>query len=110
MMEKEEYFYKKKRPPEIVEHFPKETMEAFRAFDQLALREGALPSKTKELIAVACAHITRCPYCISGHARRALKLGATKEEIAEAILVAAALGAGASLAHSHFALGERVEP
>ncbi len=99
-----DYFYRKKRNPEVVKYFDKETLEAWRRFDALVFEEGRLSKKVKGLIAVACTYITRCPYCIEGHARRALKEGATKEEIAEAIAVAAALNAGASLAHMNFAL------
>ena len=55
---------------------------AFRAFNAAVFAEGALPVKIKQLIAVAAAHITQCPYCIRGHTRAALKSGATREEIA----------------------------
>jgi AhpD family alkylhydroperoxidase len=103
-----EYFYKKKRP-DVSKYFNKEAIEAFRTFNQLALKQGFLSAKTKELIAVACAHITQCPYCIKGHMRKATKLGVTKQELAEAILVAIALNAGSSSAHSHFALENDVE-
>jgi AhpD family alkylhydroperoxidase len=82
----------------------KELLESFGAFDSKVFEDGTLPKKTKELIAVACAHITRCPYCIAGHTRRAKKFGATDEEIAEAIFVAVAMNAGASLAHSSIAM------
>lgn len=99
----DEFFYSKKRP-EIARYFPKETLTAYRRLSTLATAEGALPAKVKELIAVACAHMTQCPYCINGHAKRVLKLGATKEELAETILIAAALNAGACMAHAHFAL------
>jgi len=105
----EEYFYKKKVPAEVYQYFPKESFEAFRTFDRAVMKEGALPVKIKELIAVACTYITQCPYCISGHAKRALRAGATKQEIAEVILIAAALNAGSSIAHSHFALSETAE-
>jgi AhpD family alkylhydroperoxidase len=82
----------------------KDTMDSFGAFNAKAFEEGALSVKTKELIAVAAAHITRCPYCIAGHTRRAKQVGATDVEIAEAILVAVAMNAGASLAHSSIAM------
>ena len=82
----------------------KDLLESFGAFNNKAFEEGALSVKTKELIAVAAAHITRCPYCIAGHTRRAKQVGATDEEIAEAIFVAVAMNAGASLAHSSIAM------
>lgn len=105
----EEYFYKKRIPIEVHQHFPQESFEAFRTFDKAIMKEGALPVKVKEVIAVACAHMTQCPYCISGHTKRALRAGATKQELAEAILIAAGLSAGACIAHAHFALAETAE-
>ncbi len=80
------------------------TAEAFRAFSQSVFAEGALPAKTKQLIAVAVAHVTQCPYCIRGHTRSAMQQGATAEEIMEAIWVAAEMRAGAAYAHSALAL------
>lgn len=77
---------------------------AFRALNDAVFAEGALPGKTKQLIAVAAAHVTQCPYCIRGHTRAALKAGATREEIMEAIWVAAEMRAGAAYAHSALAL------
>ena len=77
---------------------------AFRAFGQKVFADGALPSKTKQLIAVAVAHVTQCPYCIRGHTELALKQGATGQEIMEAIWVAAEMRAGAAYAHSILAI------
>ena len=82
-----------------------ELMKAFMDFDGKVFSEGTLNVKTKELIALACAHVTQCPYCIDGHTKRAKKAGATGEEIAEAIFVAAAMRAGAAVAHSCLAMG-----
>src|ERR1044071_6247710 len=78
--------------------------EAFKAFSQSVFAEGALPAKSKQLIAVAVAHVTQCPYCIRGHTSAALQQGATAEEIMEAIWVAAEMRAGAAYAHSALAL------
>ena len=78
--------------------------EAFKVFSQSVFAEGALPAKTKQLIAVAVAHVTQCPYCIRGHTDGALKHGATAEEIMEAIWVAAEMRAGGAYAHSALAL------
>jgi len=78
--------------------------KAFVEFDTKVFEEGALNVKTKELIAVATAHITQCPYCIDAHTKRAKKAGATEAEVAEAIFVAMALRAGGSWAHSAIAL------
>ena len=78
--------------------------EAFTNFSERVFRDGALPAKTKQLIAVAAAHVTQCPYCIRGHTKAALRHGATPEEIMEAVWVAAEMRAGAAYAHSALAL------
>lgn len=78
--------------------------EAFRAFSQSVFAECALPAKTKQLIAVAVAHVTQCPYCIRGHTKAAMQHGATPQEIMEAIWVAAEMRAGGAYAHSLVAL------
>lgn len=80
------------------------THEAFTAFSERVFAEGALPVKTKQLIAVAVAHVTQCPYCIRGHTRAAVRHGATREEIMEAIWVAAEMRAGGAYAHALVAL------
>ncbi len=81
-----------------------ETFAAFRQFNRQVFAEGALDSKTKQLIAVAVAHVTQCPYCITGHTKQAVQAGATREEIMEAVWVAAEMRAGAAYAHSALAL------
>lgn len=78
--------------------------DAFSAFSERVFAEGALPTKMKQLIAVAAAHVTQCPYCIRGHTKAALRHGATAEEIMEAIWVAAEMRAGGAYAHSTIAL------
>ena len=80
--------------------------KAFRAFSQAVFADGALPAKTKQLIAVAVAHVTQCPYCIRGHTKAALRHEATEAEIMEAIWVAAEMRAGGAFAHSALALDE----
>ncbi len=81
-----------------------ETEKAFQAFSRQVFADGALPSKTKQLIAVAVAHVTQCPYCIRGHTKAALRYGATREELMEAIWVAAEMRAGGAYAHSAISL------
>jgi AhpD family alkylhydroperoxidase len=78
--------------------------EAFKAFSQSVFADGAIPSKTKQLIAVAVAHVTQCPYCIRSHSKSAMQHGATPEEIMEAIWVAVEMRAGGAYAHSALAL------
>jgi AhpD family alkylhydroperoxidase len=80
------------------------THEAFQAFSKQVFADGALEQKTKQLIAVAVAHVTQCPYCIQGHTRAALRKGATQSELMEAIWVAAEMRAGGAYAHSLLAL------
>ena len=81
-----------------------EVMKAFWAFDKLSVAEGAIPVKYKELIAVAVAVTTQCPYCIDIHAANARRAGATEAELAEATIVAAALRAGGAITHATHAL------
>jgi AhpD family alkylhydroperoxidase len=76
------------------------THEAWDAFSRQVFADGALPSKTKQLIAVAVAHVTQCPYCIRGHTKLARKAGATPEELTEAVWVAAEMRAGGAYANS----------
>src|ERR1041384_16400 len=81
-----------------------EVMKAFWAFDKAAVAEGAIPVKYKELIAVAVALTTQCPYCIEIHSANSRKAGATDAEMTEAAMIAAALRAGAAVTHATRAL------
>lgn len=83
-----------------------ETEAAFQAFGQKVFADGALPAKVKQIIAVAVAHVTQCPYCIKGHTKAALRHGATQAELMEAIWVAAEMRAGGAYAHSVLAIEE----
>jgi AhpD family alkylhydroperoxidase len=83
-----------------------EQHDAFQTFSRKVFADGALATKTKQLIAVAVAHVTQCPYCIRGHTKAAMREGATREELMEAIWVAAEMRAGAAYAHSALALDE----
>ncbi len=74
--------------------------QSFVAFDKAALSDGVIPKKYKELMAVAVALTTQCPYCIDIHAEAARKAGASDEELAETGFVAAALRAGAAVTHA----------
>jgi len=78
--------------------------EAWDRFSHAVFAQGALDEKTKQLIAVAVAHVTQCPYCITGHTKVAKRKGATDEQIMEAIWVAAEMRAGGAYAHSTIAL------
>ena len=81
-------------------------LEAFRQFSAAVFADGELDVKTKQLIAVAVAHVTQCPYCIRGHTDAALKAGASEAQIMEAIWVAAEMRAGGAYAHSALALDQ----
>ena len=84
-------------------HAP-EAMKAVVAFDRAALAPGAIPGKYKELMALAVAFTTQCPYCIELHANKAREYGASAPEIAESVLVAAALRAGGAITHGTHAI------
>ncbi len=93
--------------PELSRHrreLAPEIDKAFHEFSKAAFADGALPRKTKQLIAVAVAHTTQCPYCIRGHTEAALKAGAAPEQIMEAIWVAAEMRAGGAYAHAAVSL------
>ncbi len=83
-----------------------EQIDAWRNFSKTVFTKGVLDEKTKQLIAVAVAHVTQCPYCIRSHVPQAMKKGASKQEIMEAIWVAAEMRAGAAYAHGTIALDE----
>jgi len=81
-----------------------DVMKAFWAFDKAAVADGAIPVKYKELIAVAVALSTQCPYCIEIHTGNARRAGATDTELTETAMVAAALRAGGAVTHATHAL------
>ena len=93
--------------PEIAkrrEQLTPETLNTWRAFSRQVFADGVLTAKTKDLIAVAVAHVTQCPYCIRAHTKSARARGATDKEIMEAIWIAAEMRAGAAIAHSALAI------
>lgn len=77
-----------------------QAMEAFRVFDEAAFAEGALSVVQKQIIALAVAVTTQCPYCIAIHTKAARQAGATDAQLAEAALVAAAIRAGGAVTHA----------
>jgi len=82
-------------------------MKAFWAFDQAAFADGVLSGKQKQIIAVAVALTTQCPYCIEVHNKAAREAGATDAELAEAAIVAAAIRAGGAVTHATHLFGDR---
>jgi AhpD family alkylhydroperoxidase len=79
--------------------------DAWLNLDNIVKREGAaIPKKYRELIAVAVACTTQCPYCIEVHSKAAKAAGATREELVESAFLAAALRAGGATTHGAMAL------
>ena len=83
-----------------------ENLDRWRDFSRQVFSDSALSEKTKQLVAVAVAHVTQCSHCIRNHTRQALRQGVTPEEVMEAIWVAAEMRSGAAIAHSTIALEE----
>lgn len=75
-------------------------MKTFWAFDEAVFSDGALSAHQKQLIAVAVALTTQCPYCIELHTKAAKVAGASDAELTEAALVAAAIRAGGTVTHA----------
>ena len=93
-----------RRVPELLALAPIEGA-AFMQFDHAARRtDGTLPPKTREFIALAVALTTQCAYCLDVHTRAARRAGATREELAELVAIAAAVRAGATMGHGLMAL------
>ncbi|MBK9078447.1 MAG: carboxymuconolactone decarboxylase family protein [Hyphomicrobium sp.] len=83
------------------------SMHAFETFDRAAMAAGAIPRKYKELMALAVALTTQCPYSLEVHRTNAVHAGATEAEIAEVIFIAAAMRATAAIAHGTHVIGPR---
>ncbi|MFC0270669.1 carboxymuconolactone decarboxylase family protein [Metabacillus herbersteinensis] len=77
-----------------------EVLHTTKAFFAAAAKAGKLTAKLKQLISVAVAHTTECPYCIESHTKKAKNEGSSKEELAEAIMVAALLRSGGAVTHA----------
>jgi AhpD family alkylhydroperoxidase len=77
-----------------------DAMHGLHVIENSAAKTGKLEPNIHELIALAVAVTTRCDGCISVHAMKAIELGASKEEIAEALGTAIALNAGAALTYT----------
>lgn len=89
-----------KRIPELIQLAP-QAAQSFLTFENEVYHElNSIPLKTKELIALAVAHVIGCPYCIDVHVKKLKALGGTREEAFEAVLVATSTRAGAVLSHA----------
>lgn len=83
-------------------------MQAFETFDRAAMAPGVIPRRYKELIALAVAMAMQCPYSLEVHRANAANAGVTEAEIAEAIFVASAMRASATIAHgTHLFAGKK---
>jgi len=90
--------------PQLVALAPTEA-KAFLAFNHACARaDGLIPPKYRELISLAVSLTTQCAYCLDVHTAAAAKAGATREELAETAMIAAAVRAGGTLAHALLAL------
>lgn len=98
------YDMKKMAKLSLMGELAPEAFKAFMAFDEAAFKGGVIPLKYKELMAVAVALTTQCPYCIEIHSKKAKKAGATDQELAETTLVAAAIRAGGAMTHGTHAM------
>ena len=87
-----------KKLPKLADLAPEATA-AYWVYDKAAYAAGAIPKKYKELMAIAVALTTQCPYCIEVHRQAALKAGVTEQELAETVHVAAAIRSGGAITH-----------
>jgi AhpD family alkylhydroperoxidase len=89
---------------DIIRGAPRQS-KAWLQFDsEVGEVESAIPSKYKELISIGISLTTQCPYCIEKHVKKAREHGATQEEIAETIMITAALRSGAAMGHGLLAM------
>lgn len=81
-------------PARSLRHAAPEAWSAFADLHAAAFAEGTLPAVVKELMALAIAVATHCDGCVAHHGRAAARLGATPEQVAEALSVALLMGGG----------------
>jgi AhpD family alkylhydroperoxidase len=97
----------KQRPYRFTEALSREVDDAFKNLVSEIMKDSALSSKDKSLIAVACAVAIKCEYCVKAHKENALNNGATMEEIIEAAAVAGQVRLGSGLTFASFVLDEQ---
>lgn len=81
----------------LIRSAPKEAAAFLNLKHTAERKDGVIPIKYRELMSVAVALTTQCAYCIESHINNAVEAGATREEIAETVFVAAALRAGGAV-------------
>lgn len=89
---------------QLIEAAPKEAEAFFHLKHTAERQDGAVPPKYRELISIAVALTTQCGYCIDAHVKLAVAAGATREEIAETVFIAAALRAGGAAGNGLLAM------
>jgi len=94
---------------DLIQFAPQEA-KAFLDLKAMAEREGGvIPAKYRELVSIGVALTTQCAYCIDAHTKNAIEAGATRQEIAEVVFIAAALRAGAAVGHGLLAMKKASE-
>ena len=88
----------------LIKHAPKEAAAFFNLKHTAERQDGAIPAKYRELMSVAVALTTQCAYCIDSHVTLAVKAGASREELAETVFIAAALRAGGAVGNGLLAM------
>lgn len=83
-----------------ISDFQKPLADKFFDYYGEVFAEGALTAREKSLIALAVAHTIQCPYCIDAYTTDTMEKGCDEEQMMEAVHVAAAIRAGASLVHA----------
>ena len=88
-----------------IRHAAPKEFDAWLNLDKIVAREdGAIPRKYRELIAIAVAVTTQCPYCLDAHTKAAKQVGISEAELSEAVMIATALRAGAGATHGALAM------
>ena len=96
----------KPRPYRFTESVSDELNEAFQNLASEIMKDGALSSKDKSLIALACAVALKCEHCVKAHKKQALLVGATMDEIKEAAAVAGQVRLGSGFTFASYLLDE----
>jgi AhpD family alkylhydroperoxidase len=95
---------KRKKAHERLVSLDSKVYKAFLDMEKAAYSDGALPKKTKELIAVGASVLMDCESCMQWHIDQAAQAGASKEEVLEALEVGIQIGAGRVTVSARFAL------
>ena len=96
----------KARPYKFTETVSEELNDAFQNLAAQIMKDGALSSKEKSIIALACAVAIKCEHCVKAHKKSALAAGASMEEILEAAAVAGQVRLGSGFTFASFLLDE----